>query len=960
MFSKLEANGNYSFTIELESDDVFLYNYESRTRELLIKKGSLLDEIEIVQQENGNIEFTLNNVLEAANVFSLINTIEFKNNSKRVNRGLYLNKEDLIIADNKITIPYSEIEYSNLEGGLEYTVYINSCQLSDEILIIKGSKRKEAVIESVVQKDNGDIVITSPDADIIRKTSQVSFRNSQTHKNVTFYSDTFSRNLENNTISISYETVKKSQLIEGEYEFDFWFDDRYKDYYYDYNSCTVSIKKGTTLPNLPDFEIYQKDNGDIVLYSDSKELIKEIEYIAYYPISNQRAGGPAFMKESFILDKNTITIPYSVVLHSQLETNTKYCFSIGLRTQDIYLDVFEERTREVYIKKGSIIDCLSASQDDNGNIIIEMANNSIFDSIKDLSISSVYLYCQDNKSEKYYDESFYARNLEISGNTITVPYNRIEYSNLRQGLEYRIRLTNEIADIYLSSELLLNKGSRKKDTPDYRANQNINGDIVFSFGDADFASSITKIQIYNFEINKYIYISNDDFTCMNGTITIPYSIIKESQLSKGEYNINLFYDYTQYFNDTPYNSLIITKGSILPLLPDFNIQQEDNGDIVLYSDSEELISQISRIYYWTNINQRAGSPSFDDKSFIVGKNTLTIPYQVVKYSELKDRNTYIFRIELKNDDIFLTGESSYKEVKIKLGSLTVDKPYLNIVPDISGVASIKFDSQEDLNKLDKGEYQLNYLLYCGNEKETQIDRNSLIFDYDNKTVYAAMNLVGGETYSINLVKGEEIIASGTYYVDSTPVIDQVALSQNIDEDKLLDYVNTYYDSLYPNVNYNISSVGIYTDVVQDTDIDKYFKIYSLSDSNSLILDISLYPTALYGNVEILKIPYDRPGEYIKLELSASLEQMSKLGINKDNYAQNEIVVLREHDGKVDELVATLEPVIVGDTIISFKVKFETDKMSFFAIANKSSVIKPSTSFSGGSSTRKPVVNTSAK
>ena len=168
------------------------------------------------------------------------------------------------------------------------------------------------------------------------------------------------------------------------------------------------------------------------------------------------------------------------------------------------------------------------------------------------------------------------------------------------------------------------------------------------------------------------------------------------------------------------------------------------------------------------------------------------------------------------------------------------------------------------------------------------------------------------------------------------------------------------------ITINNISTSFNSDVSQ-TDIDKYFKSFGLSANNSISLNIYLGVNYIVDGTSYYTemMPYDYSGKYVDLSIDVSLDAMSKLGITKENYSTQEIIVLREHNGDVTVLPATLEAVKVGDTIISFKVKFKTDKMSLFSVANKNSVVKPSNGNSSASTgnnipVKKPVVNTVAK
>lgn len=185
-----------------------------------------------------------------------------------------------------------------------------------------------------------------------------------------------------------------------------------------------------------------------------------------------------------------------------------------------------------------------------------------------------------------------------------------------------------------------------------------------------------------------------------------------------------------------------------------------------------------------------------------------------------------------------------------------------------------------------------------------------------------------------------------------------------------EYLQEYYGEKHQDSTVTVDAVATkYTKYVSNNNLNKYFKVYGLTSDNCIPLDISLsveYTVDGTTKVYDSNVPYDYPDKYINVAVNVSIETMNKIGITVDNYSSQTVTVLREHNGKVDELTAIVEPVKAGGTIVSFIVKFSTDKMSLFALANSKSIVKPSNGGSGSSTSsavnpaKKPVVNTSAK
>ena len=265
-----------------------------------------------------------------------------------------------------------------------------------------------------------------------------------------------------------------------------------------------------------------------------------------------------------------------------------------------------------------------------------------------------------------------------------------------------------------------------------------------------------------------------------------------------------------------------------------------------------------------------------------------------------------------------------------------------------------------------------------------IEGNSIKVDKVNKTwTYAFDDLVNysnlayGKDYKItvhprlfNVATSRDNLAECLFTVTKTwPYTVDLFPIETSGQNMVKEYLLEYYENKYQGSVVTIDKVAVeYTKYVSNDNLNKYFKVYGLNHNNCIPLDISLsvqYTVDGTSTVKESNVPYDHPNQYIDVVLNVSSETMNKIGITEDNLS--DITVLREHNGKVDELAVTVEPVTVNGMIISFKVTFKTDKMSLFSLANKNSIVRPSSggSGSGSSSTittpvKKPVVNTSAK
>ena len=325
------------------------------------------------------------------------------------------------------------------------------------------------------------------------------------------------------------------------------------------------------------------------------------------------------------------------------------------------------------------------------------------------------------------------------------------------------------------------------------------------------------------------------------------------------------------------------------------------------------------------------------------------------------------------------GENGYVDVYKVLETNWVEIPEIQAIQDTKGNIIISY---KDINKVaDYNDFLSNmspeFSIKVDNEPET-IFNSGIRTDNTNKTwtldygniFDIADKLDAGVKYNITIIPSLfGVKLDSTKSVDcyvtinkNSPVAKPVGSLDNGIVGVLNSDAKTHLNEKHPGSSITINRISTsFNSDVSKTDIDKYFKSFGLSANNSISLNIYLsvdYTTD--GTSHYTEaMPYEYSGKYVDLSINVSLDAMAKLGITKENYSTQEIVVLREHNGEVTELPATLEAVKTGETIISFKVKFKTDKMSLFSVANKSSVVRPS-SGNPSASTKKPVVNTAAK
>lgn len=607
---------------------------------------------------------------------------------------------------------------------------------------------------------------------------------------------------------------------------------------------------------------------------------------------------------------------------------------------------------------------------DSATIIQNTKGDIIISSNGDLKFSNVTQINFRSENSEYYD-SIFPSQFTVKDDKIHIPYVAIEKSNLKENHNYQVTLIyDSVRTLIVDTSFALLEGSQKKDLPEFTAIQDKDGNIVLNIDDDSFIENIYGIRFHGVNNSGYAYFKIEQLKMdsINKTQTIPYETIQKSQLTPGLYEIMFHYidSNKYYFNGFSRKQINVDLGTTLSEIPEFDMYQEDNGNIVIESEDQKLLDSVQFVYYAQMNNQRAGSPSFSEGLLVREEGKITIPYQAVKYSWLEPDTYYEFRLQLKSDDIYLIEDGNdTKDVFIKTGSLINDAKYLEFSYENNGVLSLIFDDINYLTNLENGTYKINYFPDRTLVEETFVPVDSLIFDYKNKIVYiTSVDKIDGFV-RMNVVEGEKILTTGSMHFDFSGIhIDDS--ERHLDDEEVVKYVSDQISSKYPNATINIDKIDLSCSVlVEQEEAEKYFKVYGLTENNSLAVELNIYVNyTIDGSGTYSIMGYDVPGAFIDVTLSITPEQMSKIGITEDNLT--DIAVLREHNGTVDELAATVKPVTVNGTIISFKVMFKTDKMSLFSLANKNSIVRPSSGESGSGSssvttpTKKPVVNTAAK
>lgn len=920
----------------------------------------------IVQSETGDIKISLK-ADQPNDGYNLedINSVLFDCWENGMQYYYTFDTNSLIFLNDEVIIYYEDVEPSNLKAGKNYDVCIyfddgTNYTLEQKFCLTTGSKRKDIPNYTASQNEEGDIILSFENSDFPKLVNRITIQNHEITKYVYVSVENFRLSDDGKDIIIPASYVKKTQLITGEYDIHLEYENQNSDtseYFECQPNVKIDISVGGELPELPEYSINQKDNGDIVISSENSELISLINDIWYYPLSNQRAGGGGYYlcEDEYVKETNSITIPYSTVLFSNFKSNTNHSFTISLSSNEVFKYDYEDLNKEVMIYKGSVLDEVSVEQTDEGDIVFTFNDNYQASSL--YQILDVIKLAHDSDYGNYgaYVDKEY---IKLTDNKMVISYDFIEEHNLKANLEYTVYFNfwHE-----LPNQVYLNKGSSKNDLIINSIIQDEGGNLIITTEDKYFINNVSEIVLDNIDYTQLsVRFYSEDMVRGTNTITIPYETIVKSQLVEGEYMIYYCYDGFGASLFSFKDHLLIIKGSELTGIPDFSVKQNDNGDIVIKSESQELMKHIDLVLY-----SNSSGTGFPHTSFIKNANELIIPYQAVKYSELKPDSTYEFSLHLDDDSLFLYDEGNAKEAFIQTGSILINSEYLDI-ENKDSVASIKFENEDYLKKLADGTYLLTYHTWLGVDKESTISKDSMIFDYTENKVYITAKFDDNRSYMFNLMDGENCLAYGNYLSRDYPTIDIVNVYSQLDMAVLKADAIDYLKNLYPGTDIKLNFYrGIVLNneyIYSESDNDKYFKVYGLTLDNSILMSINLdvyFKTSTSAWEQIVQLPYDYPNKFITLEFTFSLDQMAKLGITKNNYLTQTVTVLREHNGKVDELAATVEPVTVNGTIISFKVKFKTDKMSLFSVANKNSVVRPS-SGNPSASTKKPVVNTAAK
>ena len=952
-------------------------NESPDTQEVLESQSEELLDYTVTQEENGNVVLVFNSKEYA----EAVEYIYFEEVSK-IKAGSYgIYKDSLIFEENKVTVTYNIISnILQLKNGSTYKVYILYAQNGvinedyREITLTKGVEDWE--ISARVDTD-GNLIISSTNS--IINNNIISVRLSSENYEEGY--DTY--------ISFDHEEIEHTDeyvVISGDYikTYKLLKDVNYNiEIVYSGVDGDQSASKIITV-NPVKFNFDQMIGPELtgrvddgILYIESKDNNPEgYEFLRLYYNYPKEYGNSCYFEVYKNGEINRFNFydgcRFNLCENSLLINLLDFKFSKDLDINDnhkLYLRVPGKGLSEITfaINEDSMkLDSATITQDEIGNIIISANPSLKLESVNSIEFFSLDL--SESNKVKYYD--YFTDIYDEKTGNLVIPYSYIKASNLKGDEDYRVFLWYDDSSREISSSYRLNKGSERKNVPQYSVSENNKGDIVITVDDPSFLDYKIDIRLKDSEGFKYIRFKNDDVIkdLSSKTITVPYDLIKKSQLSKEQYDVEFEGDdfYAYFFRFYVPSTIEITRGSELEPIPEFTIEQKDNGDIVLSSKSQELINHIEDIIY-SKPYIKAGPNAFLENSLIKGDNELVIPYQVVKYSRLEPGITYTFKIEFDDDSVFYYDERSEKELYIKTGSMLLNSEKMSIGRE-NNVVCINFENQDDLKKLENETYLITYHVDGSVEKETAVSKNSLVFDYSNNKVYIINELKGEEYYMLNLMDNETCLAYGFVYSSSMPLLDIVSINEKLYLDKIKKDAASYIQKLYPETGVIVDDVYFSEDFdVLDSDVDKYFKVYGLSLDNAFVVDVSMCAAFRAGGLwSSQKVPYDYPNEFVEVKLTLSLEQMAKLGITKENYSTQEIVVLREHNGEVTELPATLEAVKTGETIISFKVKFKTDKMSLFSVANKNSIVKPSSGSGGSSSTstvtpaRKPVVNTAAK
>lgn len=706
-------------------------------------------------------------------------------------------------------------------------------------------------------------------------------------------------------------------------------------YFYGYDGYKISYNKNFSIDN----QVAIKHNiyGDLVISSENDFIINHTDRIRLTSLSDSTSID--FV--NFIVDNNSLVVPfeniqdsgissgrYYVYLFSGKNVNddTEYAISeIPLYTTiDLWNDMAGLYANQTMPANGELFQTIANSLLDNQNIEIDqqLSTNDIVFTTRTIGL------CSEETIQTwmpYFLSDVYKLGVDYSNSVPIKTYitNIAFYDNGNCQKEYAISSTN-LKPYDIGTDVTYGIWLSPNDIKKLKVNSIDDFDNV--------VLGITTGE--QFEVIDYnVELTSKNSATESFYITFKYKGSHGSLLLYNKNNVKKARDV-----ETP---VVYAFENDFEGMKSFVGAQLNNGWKVF--DKTDDVEQ--KLY-----------PYFDTDKYLVGVVNEGKDGYVDVYKVLEAEWVVIPEIQARqneNGDLIISYKdmSQVEEYNDFLSNSTY--PSFEIETPLSGVDVIKGDSII----VDKANKTWIY------DFENLTNYSNLVYGKDYKiTVYP--KLFNVDSYRNNLAKCL-FTATKTwpYTVDILPID---ISGQSMAKEYLLEY----YGNKYPGSVVTIDAVATeYTKYVSSDNLNKYFKAYGLNSNNFIPLDISLSVQYTVDSTSILNVsnvPYDYPNQYIEVVLNVDVETMNKIGVTADNYSSQNVTVLREHNGEVDELAATVEPVTVNGAIISFKVTFQTDKMSLFALANKNSIVRPSSGGSGSGSssvatpTKKPVVNTAAK
>lgn len=706
-------------------------------------------------------------------------------------------------------------------------------------------------------------------------------------------------------------------------------------YLYGYDGYKISYNNNYSIDNKA--VIKQNISGDLIISSESDFIINHTDIIRLESFSDSTYID--FV--DFIIDNNSLVVPFENIQDSGISSGRYYVYLFS--GKNVYDDT------ECAISEIPLYATIDLWDDMAGLYTNQTmpADEELFQAIADSLLDNQDIEIDQQLSTN--DIIFTTRTIGLSSEeTIQtwMPYFLSDVYKL--GVDY----SNSIPiKTYITNIAFYDNGSCQKEYA-------LSGTNIKPY---DIGTDVTYgIWLSPNDIKKLKVNSIDDFE------NVVLGITTGEQFETIDYNVELasknsttesFY-ITFKYNGSHGSMLLYNKNNLK--------KARDIEAPVIYAvenDFEGMKSFVGaqlnngwKVFDKTYDVEQKLYPYFDTDKYLVGVVNEGKDGYVDVYKVLETEWVVIPEIQARqneNGDLIISYKdmSQVEEYNDFLSNSTY--PSFEIETPLSGVDVIKGDSI----KVDKA-------------------NKTWIYDFENLTNYS--NLTYGKDCKItvhpklfNVDSYRNYFAECLFTVTKTwPYTVDVLPIETSGQNMAKEYLLEYYGSKYQGSVVTIDKVAAeYTKYVSNDDLNKYFKVYGLNSNNCIPLDISLsvqYTVDGTSTVYEPNVPYDYPNQYIDVVLNVDIETMNKVGITKDNWSTQNVTVLREHNGEVDELAATVEPVTVNGTIISFKVTFQTDKMSLFALANKNSIVRPSSggSSSGSSSattpTKKPVVNTAAK